>query len=453
MYLGGPIALLYGWLITGIFTLCIGLSLAEICSAYPTAGGLYYWSAKLAGPKWGAFAAWNTAWFNMLGQISGAAGCVYAGAIFFCIFLQVLFPFFRITPANTFLASMLMLICVALVNSSGQKALKAASLLSVIIHTFGVISICSVLLITAPSKQSSSFVFTKFIDGTGWIQVMDAPALLVFLIGVMPSASTLVGYDSSAHLSEETHNAHLNGPKAIIFTILTSIVMGLILILSLLFSIQDFDLEQNSALNSMPAQIFVDCAGTELGSIMILLVSLAGFLCGIGAVASNSRMLYAFSRDGGLPYSSWFAVVDERTGMPLRLVWLSCFLSALFIVPSLFSSILFNVICGISIIGFTLSYAIPIFLRITLSSTIFEQKEFNLGPFSHLIGCISCFWALTLFIIFQLPNASNAFPVTIENFNFAPIIVVFLLVFSLGWWFLDAKNWFKGPIKDLTVCY
>lgn len=59
---GGPVAIVYGWVVTGCFTMIVGLSMAEICSSYPTSGGLYYWSAKLAGPNWAPFASWITGW-------------------------------------------------------------------------------------------------------------------------------------------------------------------------------------------------------------------------------------------------------------------------------------------------------------------------------------------------------------------------------------------------------
>lgn len=54
---GGPVTMVYGWLVAGFFSLLVGLSMAEICSSYPTSGGLYYWSAKLCGTEWGPFAS------------------------------------------------------------------------------------------------------------------------------------------------------------------------------------------------------------------------------------------------------------------------------------------------------------------------------------------------------------------------------------------------------------
>jgi amino acid transporter len=60
---GGPVTMVYGWPVVGMFTLIVGLSMAEICSAFPTSGGLYFWSAKLCGNDWGPFASWLTGWY------------------------------------------------------------------------------------------------------------------------------------------------------------------------------------------------------------------------------------------------------------------------------------------------------------------------------------------------------------------------------------------------------
>ncbi|CAA7410346.1 unnamed protein product [Spirodela intermedia] len=61
---GGPLTMVYGPSrpVVGLFTLLVGSSMAEICSSYPTSGGLYYWSAKLCGNEWSSFASWITRW-------------------------------------------------------------------------------------------------------------------------------------------------------------------------------------------------------------------------------------------------------------------------------------------------------------------------------------------------------------------------------------------------------
>ncbi|GAV75740.1 AA_permease_2 domain-containing protein, partial [Cephalotus follicularis] len=62
---GGPLTMIWGWPIVGALTFTVGSSMAEICSAYPTSGGLYFWSAKLCGNEWGPFASWFTGWVFM----------------------------------------------------------------------------------------------------------------------------------------------------------------------------------------------------------------------------------------------------------------------------------------------------------------------------------------------------------------------------------------------------
>ena len=88
MTTGGPAVIVWGWPFVGIMTLFVGLAMAEVCSSYPTAGGLYYWSAKLAtknGPAW----SWFTGWFNFLGQVAVTAGIDFGAAFFINAFLDL----------------------------------------------------------------------------------------------------------------------------------------------------------------------------------------------------------------------------------------------------------------------------------------------------------------------------------------------------------------------------
>ena len=86
---GGPPVMLWGWLLVGTLVIFAGMSLGEICSAFPTAGGLYYWSAKLAPGKSGPIWSWFTGWFNLLGQVAVTAGisfgCAFSISAFFSI--------------------------------------------------------------------------------------------------------------------------------------------------------------------------------------------------------------------------------------------------------------------------------------------------------------------------------------------------------------------------------
>lgn len=88
MNTGGPALITWGWPIVGIMTLLVGLSMAEVCSSFPTAGGLYYWAAKLAPGNPGVW-SWFTGWFNFLGQVAVTAGIDFGAAFFLNAFLDL----------------------------------------------------------------------------------------------------------------------------------------------------------------------------------------------------------------------------------------------------------------------------------------------------------------------------------------------------------------------------
>ncbi|KAG0365546.1 hypothetical protein BGZ54_006418 [Gamsiella multidivaricata] len=249
-------------------------------------------------------------------------------------------------------------------------------------------------------------------------------------------------------MSEETEKSYVNGPRGILLSIFASVLIGLGLALALTFGIQDYNTTLSSSIGAAP-QIFIDCAGKRGGSVLIFIIVFAGFLCGIATVAANSRMIYAFARDGGLPFSRYWTVLNRRTQMPLRLVWLSVVIIIILALPSFGSTATLSAISGISIIGFTVSYAIPILLRITVGASTFVQHEFNLGKFSRPVGWIAVIWTIFIFIIFNLPQS---WPVDDMNaFNFTPAAVGFLLIFTTLTWFLSARHWFKGPVSEIAL--
>ncbi|KAF9188393.1 hypothetical protein BGZ51_000639 [Haplosporangium sp. Z 767] len=445
---GGPVVAVWGWLLVAFFVMFIGLGMAEICSTFPTAGGLYFWTAKLGGPKWGPMFSWYEAWFNMLGQVAGCSGSVLAAALFMNTLISIWEPTYVPSGKKDFYIMAALMITAGLVNTAGGRALKIASLVSVFVHIFGTIVIIIVVLAGAPKLQSAEFVFTEFRDYTGYTTSSNASPVLVFMLGLLQSQWSMLGYDASAHMSEETEKSYVNGPRGILMSIFASVMIGLGLALALTFGIQNYEDTKDSPFGAAP-QIFLDCAGMKGGSVFIFIVVFAGFLCGVATVASNSRMLYAFARDGGLPFSPFWTVLNKRTQMPLRLVWLSVVVVIILALPSLGSTATLSAISGISIIGFTTSYAIPILLRITVGAPHFVQREFNLGRFSKPIGWVACIWTAFIFCIFNIPQS---WPVSdMDAFNFTPAAVGFLLLFTTLTWFLSARHWFKGPVSEIAL--
>ncbi len=431
---GGPAVIVWGWPVVGLFTLVVGLAMAEVCSSYPTAGGLYYWSAKLArsnGPAW----SWFTGWFNFLGQVAVTAGVDFGLASFLNAFLDLQFSFAS-TPGHTVLLLGIVLLLHALLNVRGVKLVSLLNDVSVWWHIVGVIVIVGALALLPSKHQSVSFVFTKFVNQTGF-----GSTIYVALIGLLLAQYTFTGFDASAHMTEETRDASRAGPRGIITSIVVSLVAGWILLIGVTFAIENYDATVNSSTNVPPVQVFIDALGQTGGKLLLLIVIGAQFFCGMSSVTANSRMIYAFSRDGALPGSSLWHRINVRSRTPANAVWLASGFAFLLGAPYLINATAYAAVTSISVIGLYIAYVIPTFLRL-LAGDNFVRGPWHLGRWSRLVGIVAIAWVAFITVLFMLPQVS---PVTLSTFNYAPLAVLVVLGFAGIWWLVSARKWFTGP--------
>ncbi|MCJ1313203.1 hypothetical protein MMC25_006880 [Agyrium rufum] len=442
---GGPGVMSVGWIVVSVFTFIIGLSMAEIVSAIPTSGGPYFWAAILAPPKHAAFASWITGWFNLLGQVAVTTGITFgcAGLISTTATLN---SSYEPTAAKTIGIYAALLFSHGCVNTFGVHILRYLNNSSIIFHSLGVGSLAIAVLAKAPTHMSAKFVFATFYDGTGdpgWS--MRASPAYVAACGVLMAQYTLTGFDASAHLSEETQNASWSAPLGVITSIGCSSLFGFFLLLSLLFSIQDFEKTVASDVGQPVTQILVDIFGTPGATALMVLIILCVWHCGLFSMTSNSRMMFAFSRDGALPH--FFNKVDIRFQSPIRTVWLAATLSFLLAIPSLGSSVAFAAATSIATIGLYISYGLPILIGV-LNHKSFRKGPFNLGRFSQVTGTIACLWIGFITIIFCLPTVN---PVTDQTLNYTPVAVGIIMLYAFGSWFIWARRWFKGPVRQIEL--
>jgi amino acid permease (GABA permease) len=432
MNTGGPVLITWGWPVVGVMTLFVGLSMAEVCSSFPTAGGLYYWSAKLA-PKNSALWSWVTGWFNFLGQVAVTAGIDFGAAFFLNALLDVQWGF-DTRPWHTIVLFAAILVLHGLLNSFGVTIVSILNNVSVWWHIIGVLVIVGVLAFTPSRHQSASFVFTHFVNNTGW-----GSSFYVVLLGLLLAQYTFTGYDASAHMTEETKSAAVSGPRGIVMSILVSLVAGWILLIGVTFAIQSYTSEVGQAVP--PAQIFVDALGVTGGKLLLLIVVIAQLFCGMASVTANSRMIYAFSRDGALPGSNFWHQVNPRTRTPTNAIWLAVIGALILGLPYLWNNTAYAAVTSIAVIGLYVAYVLPTFLRLRLGSA-FRRGPWHLGRWSTPIGIIAVIWVVIITILFMLPTAS---PVTWKTFNYTVIAVVVVLGFAGIYWLVSARKWFTGP--------
>ncbi len=429
---GGPVIITWGWPFVGVMTLFVGLAMAEVCSSYPTAGGLYYWAAKLA-PRNPAAWSWFTGWFNFLGQVAVTAGIDFGAAFFLNALLDLQWGF-DTRPWHTIVLFAGILLLHGVLNQFGVRLIAVLNNVSVWWHILGVLIIVSVLAFVPSHHQSASWVFGHFVNNTGW-----GSKFYVLLLGLLLAQYTFTGYDASAHMTEETHTAARSGPRGIVMSIVVSLFAGWLLLIGITFAIQNYS---NAASAAVPAaQVFIDALGTTGAKLLLLIVVGAQLFCGMSSVTANSRMIYAFSRDGALPGSKFWHRVNPKTRTPTNAIWLAAGGALILGLPYLWNNTAYVAVTSIAVIGLYVAYVLPTFLRLRLGSR-FKPGPWQLGRWSRPVGIIAVVWVAFIFVLFMLPTVS---PINHTNFNYTVVAVVVVVGFAGIWWLLSARKWFTGP--------
>jgi amino acid transporter len=390
--MGGPAEMAFGWPLVTLFTLTVAMSMAELASALPTSGAMYHWSSMLGGKAWG----WFTAWFNIAGNIALLAGVDYGCAQFVMRLLGL-----DAGMKNLLIVYAAILISHALMNHYGIRLVARLNDLSVVVHIVGVVAIVGALLLFAP-KQPVSFFFAPITNNpSGW------PYWWAFIVGLLQAQWTFTGYDASAAVSEETIDPRRRAPWGMIMAVVVSSVVGYLLLIALTLAIQDLSAVLSAASESGNAtaaviEILQTALGQRAGAAIAALVAIAMWFCGLAAVTWSSRVVYAFSRDNGLPASKLWKWVSKKHLTPAPAVWLSvaaAFLAAIY-------SKAYPVVTSISVIGLYLSYVIPIYLAWRAGRK--ERGPWHLGRYSKAVNLIAIVWVAFISIILSLPDDMRA---------------------------------------------
>ena len=139
----------------------------------------------------------------------------------------------------------------------------------------------------------------------------------------------------------------------------------------------------------------------------------------MSSVTANSRMIYAFSRDGAVPGHQLWSKINKRTRTPTNSIWLAAVLAFILWLPYLYNPNAYAAVISIAVIGLYIAYGIPILLRLRAGDS-FERGPWHLGRWSRPIGIIAVVWIVLISILFILPTV---FPVTLGNFNYTIVAV------------------------------
>jgi amino acid transporter len=475
--LAGPVINTVGWPVVSLFTLCVAASMAELASAYPTAGGLYFWAFRLGGRGW----AWLTAWLNMLGQVTITAGINVAAATYLIgavtrlagVPADVAVPVFGAATNWYFQLTVMILIMApqVLINIFGIRLTARLNDFSVWWHIGGVTVIVVLLAVFATHHNPGNFLLTHLTSTTpleaasadlgggrvvpalviadvkvpsplfSLVPGLDAlyaaaPLALVFVLGLLQAQWTYTGYDASAHVAEETVLARLNSAWGIVLSVAVSAVVGYVLLLVLTWSIPGGDVA-TTANDAYPVlHIAYANLGQGLGHVVAVIIGGAMWLCGLASITSMARMWYAFARDDGMPGSRALKRVHPRYGTPVASIVVTSVLAVLITVYAA----AYSVVTSISTITLYLAYVIPIGLnwrnrrRREGEYVTSATAPWSLGRFSPIVNAIAMLWVAFIAVVFMLPPN--------ELVLWTMLVVAAALT---GYWWLSARRRFSGP--------
>lgn len=468
----GTAAAMIGWPLVTLFVLCIGASMAEIASAYPTAGGLYYWASRMKDKEWG----WWTAWFNLIGQFAIVAGINFAAAAFVnATIVTPLLSNVGISYDNTtvFLGGLisgqlltmgvLMLIQLAM-NIAGINLVALLNQVSVWWHMVIVAAVVILIILIGKPDHSGLTLFAiqpldvagSWDNNLGIVHLQYGPAvtypvILAFFFSLLQANWTYTGYDASAHVAEETVGARMASAWGIFLSVAVSAVVGYIFLVALTTHLPSLTTLFPSQLNAQtqPASsqyyfgngvavlaILTYNLGAFLGNLLGAGIAVAMSFCGLSSVAAAGRMLFAFSRDDGLPGAGWLKRVSHRYRTPanalVAIVVVSWIFTALAGIAGGGTAIV--IVTAISTIFLYAAYGIVIYLGATTQGWLAE-RVWSLGRWSKPIAFIAVIWVIVLMVLFSWPTSGNI------SWPFMIVTVAFLLVYYLGW----ARTRFQGP--------
>ncbi|KAG2046373.1 amino acid transporter [Suillus hirtellus] len=473
---GGPAVMIWGWILVSVLTQTLALSLAEICSKYPTSAGTYYWCYRLASPRTRLLSSWINGWLTVVGSWTAdlsvkfaTAQLVVAGvgiyysewdatalqtymiflgvaaiAGIFCIFFNRLLPTIDVGP-HLSIVSEIPIAC--------QIICACWTGLGII-----VISIC-LLAKAAVGRHPASFALGNFDPSfSGWTPGWS------FFIGILPVRSLLLittrtqyyhnaskqpaytfsGIGMITNMAEEVYNPSEILPKAITWSIPIGTLSGILFLLPILFTFPDVDTLLQVSSGQPIGVMFTLIMGSRAGGFGLWFIIFGiGMFCSMSTSCIGSRATWAFARDKAIPFHRCFSKIGPYFGdVPVNAYALSTMIQVLLGLVYLGSSAAFNAFAGVAVMCLGASYAMPIAISLMNARRDMHDAPFNLGSVGTVINAVAVLWVMFVTVLFLMPAV---IPVTMWSMNYASVVFGGFGVISAAWYMINGQFYYKGP--------
>jgi amino acid transporter len=421
-----------GWPLGALFAFIVCLGMAQIASAFPTAGGLYHWASILGGKGWG----WATAWFNLLGLMF-VVSSVNVGV--YLLFKDLILG--NILGMNTsgwglgqqVVIVALITISQALFNHLGIRLTTRLTDFSGYLIFAVAIILTLALLAFAPSLDFSRlFTFTNVTgDAGGGVYPAINSMFIAFLTGLILVVYTITGFDASAHTAEETQNAASASPRGMINAVLYSAIFGYLMVCAFVLAMPSVAEGAKQGWSAFPWIMGQSAMPGFLKSLLYIGIVVANYICALAGLTSCSRMIFAFARDGGLPASNALKAVHPQFRTPVAAIWTGAVLS---FIATLYAPAFAVLSAGCAVFLY-ISYLMPIAAGYFAEGKSWTHKgPFNLRQWSRPIAILGFLGGLVLVYVGSKPP-----------FEKVGYLVVGLAVVLTIVWFAGEARRFQGP--------
>ncbi|KAI0321890.1 amino acid transporter [Amylostereum chailletii] len=441
---GGPAAMVWGWAVASILILFVGMSMAELASAAPTSGGLYFWTHSLSSPHWRNLLAWIVGYSNTVGSIAAVASIDWGAAV------QVMAAAnigtgYEASSGTTFAVYAAIILTHAVLCCLGTRLLARMQSVYVVLNVLLCFAVIIALPAATPAEQrnSASFALGNFTNEYDW------PDGYAFILSFLAPLWTICSFDSSVHISEEASNAATAVPWAIVWAIAIAGVLGWAINVSLAFCMgTDLDALVNS--EQPMATIFFNSFGQKGTLAVWAFVVAVQYFMGSSMMLAASRQSFAFSRDGALPFSSYLYRMNAYTKTPVNTVCFTALAALLLGLLAFAGTQAINAVFAISVTGLYVAYAIPIAARwIWRKENGFKPGPFSLGRFSLPCATVSVGFMAFMGTVFLFPTTKAT---SVADMNYTVVVLGGVLVLSVAWYYFPrygGVHWFTGPVPTV----
>ncbi|KAF7320905.1 Gaba permease [Mycena chlorophos] len=444
---GGP-AMVWGWAVASVFILLVGMAMAELASAAPTSGGLYFWTYSLSSPRWRNLLCWIVGYANTVGSIASVASIDWAAAV------QVMAAAtigsdgtFSATSAQTYGLYVGIVASHAFICCLGTTVLARLQTVYVVLNVI----LCLIVIVALPAatpaefKNSASFALGSIQNLNGW---EDGYA---FILSFLAPLWTICSFDSSVHISEEAANAATAVPWAIVCAIGIAGLLGWAINMSLAFCMgTNLTMLVDSA--QPMSTIFLNSFGKKPTLALWAVVVIVQYMMGSSMLLAASRQTYAFSRDGALPLSGWLYRMNSFTGTPVNTVLFDAFWAIVVCLLVFAGTEAINAVFAISVVALYVAYSIPIAARFLGGKhNNFKPGPFSLGVFGLPVAIIAVLFMMFMGIVFLFPTTPQT---SVAEMNYTIVVLGGTLLLSVMWYYapvVGGVHWFKGPVANVVM--